>query len=102
MELDPITRTGMSVGLDSVPTTQSDSVTNRQIVKAVQLVNQSGLLGEDRVLEYRRDPKTGQIVVQTVSRANGDVLDQIPLEVLLRLKAQYEQEDKQTGLSGTA
>jgi hypothetical protein len=30
------------------------------------------------------------------------VLDQIPLEVLLRLKAQYEQEDKQTGLSGTA
>jgi uncharacterized FlaG/YvyC family protein len=71
-------------------------------VKAVQLVNQSEVLGEDRVLEYRRDPQTGQIVVQTVNRANGDVLDQIPLEVLLRLKAQYEQEAKQTGLSGTA
>jgi uncharacterized FlaG/YvyC family protein len=92
----------MSVALDSVPTTQNDSATNRQVVKAVQLVNQSGLLGEDRVLEYRRDQKTGQIVVQTVNRTNGDVLDQIPLEVLLRLKAQYEQEAKQSGLSGTA
>jgi uncharacterized FlaG/YvyC family protein len=93
MELDPITRTGMSVALDSVPTTQNDSATNRQIVKAVQQVNQSELLGEDRVLEYRRDSKTGQMVVRTVNRTNGDVVDQIPLEVLLRLQAQIEQDD---------
>ena len=102
METDQIGRTSLNIALDSTPITQNDSATNRQIVKAVQMLNQSELLGDDRELEYRRDPKTGQMVVQTVSRENGQVLDQIPLEVLLRLQAQYEEEAKQTGSAGSA
>ncbi len=88
MAVYPLSRLDLSVPVNSLPTTQSDSTTNRQIVMAVQQVNQSELLGQDRELIYRRDTKTGQMVVQTVSRANGDVLDQIPLEVLLRLQAE--------------
>jgi uncharacterized FlaG/YvyC family protein len=86
MEVDPLSRLSLSAALNSMPATQSVSATNRQIVKAVQDVNQSELLGQDRELTYRRDPKTGYMVVQTVNRENGDVLDQIPLEVLLRLR----------------
>jgi uncharacterized FlaG/YvyC family protein len=94
MEVDPLSRLALTAPITSVPTTQSDSASNRQVVRAVQEVNQSELLGQDRELTYRRDPKTGQIVVQTVNRQNGEVLDQIPLEVLLRLQAQLALEDK--------
>ncbi|MGA1995157.1 MAG: flagellar protein FlaG [Bryobacteraceae bacterium] len=92
----------MSAPLDSVPITQSDSAANRQIVTAVQAVNQSELLGQGRELTYRRDPRTGQLVVQTINRENGDVLDQIPLEVLLRLQAEIAQEAKATVSPETA
>jgi len=85
MAVDPISRLGLSAPLNSMPTAKSDSATNRQIVQAVQDVNRSELMGQDRELVYRRDPKTGHMVVQTVNRENGKVLDQIPLEVLLRL-----------------
>jgi uncharacterized FlaG/YvyC family protein len=61
---------------------------------AVQQVNQSELLGQDRELIYRRDTKTGKLVVQTVDRTNGAVLDQIPLEVLLRMQAESAQAAK--------
>jgi uncharacterized FlaG/YvyC family protein len=102
MEVYPLSRFSVSAPLNSVSTTQNDNVTNRQIVKAVQEVNQSELLGQDRELQYRRDPKTGQMVVLTVNRQNGDVLDQIPLEVLLRLRAEVEEEAKGTPLPETA
>ncbi|MGP8244165.1 MAG: flagellar protein FlaG [Bryobacteraceae bacterium] len=102
MEVDPLSRLSVSAALHSVPATQNDAVTNRQIVKAVQDVNQSELLGQNRELEYRRDPKTGQMVVQTVNRQNGDVVDQIPLEVLLRLQAEVEEASKGTALTDTA
>jgi uncharacterized FlaG/YvyC family protein len=75
---------------------QSDSATNRQLVTAIQQVNQSELLGQDRELIYRRDGKTGKLVVQTVDRTNGTVLDQIPLEVLLRMQAESAQKAKET------
>lgn len=102
MEVDPLSRLGVSAAFSSVPTTQNDNVTNRQVVKAVQEVNQSELLGQDRYLQYRRDPRTGQMVVQTVNRENGDVLDQIPLEVLLRLQAELAEESKPAAVAETA
>lgn len=94
MEIYPLSRLDLTAPLNSLPTTQSDNAGNRQIVTAVQQVNQSELLGQDRELVYRRDTKTGQLVVQTVDSVNGDVLDQVPLEVLLRLQAELEQAAK--------
>jgi uncharacterized FlaG/YvyC family protein len=94
MALYPVSRFDLSAPLSSLPTTQSDTATNRQIVTAVRQVNQSELLGQNRELIYRRDTKTGQMVVQTVNRSNGDVLDQLPLEVLLRMQAEIEQAAK--------
>jgi uncharacterized FlaG/YvyC family protein len=41
-------------------------------------------------------------VVQTVNRENGDVLDQIPLEALLRLQAELVQETSATSPPDTA
>jgi uncharacterized FlaG/YvyC family protein len=102
MEVDALSRLGVSAPLNSVPIAPGDSAANRQIVKAVQQVNQSELLGQDRELTYRRDPRTGQFVVQTVNRENGDVLDQIPLEALLRLQAELVQETSATSPPDTA
>ena len=102
MEVDSLSRLGVSAAFSPVPATQNANATNRQIVKAVQEVNQSELLGQDRYLQYRRDQRTGQMVVQTVSRQNGDVLDQIPLEVLLRLQAELTEETKARAVSATA
>jgi uncharacterized FlaG/YvyC family protein len=94
MEVHPLNRLDLSAPLNISPTMQSDSATNRQLVMAVQQVNQSELLGQDRELIYRRDNKTGKLVVQTVDRTSGNVLDQIPLEVLLRLQAESAQAAK--------
>ena len=93
MEVYPLNRLDLSVPLNSLPAASANA-NNRQIVMAVQQVNQSELLGQDRELIYRRDAKTGQLIVQTVDRSNGDVVDQIPLEVLLRLHAELEQAAK--------
>ena len=68
--------------------------TNRQIASAVQTLNKSVSLGQDRKLVYRRDPKTGHRVVQIVNRGTGDVVDQIPTEALLQLQAEFEQAQK--------
>ncbi len=67
---------------------------NRQVVAAVQALNQSAALGQERELVYRRDPKTGSATIQILNRGTGDIVDQIPAEALLRLRAELEQELK--------
>jgi uncharacterized FlaG/YvyC family protein len=90
MAVYPVSRLDLSVPLSSLPTTHNNIATNRQIVMAVQQVNQSELLEQNRELIYRRDVKTGHMIVQTVNRDNGDVVDQIPLEALLRMQAEAQ------------
>jgi uncharacterized FlaG/YvyC family protein len=43
---------------------------------------------------YRRDSKTGKLVIQILERQTGDVVDQIPPESVLRLVAELQAELK--------
>jgi uncharacterized FlaG/YvyC family protein len=92
MRIDPLNRVDMSTPSQSVASAPGASATQRQLVSAVQQLNKSEWLGQDRKLAYRQDSKTGHLIIQIVSRGTGDVLDQIPAEVMLRLQAEYELE----------
>jgi uncharacterized FlaG/YvyC family protein len=60
----------------------------RQIVTAIQGLNKSELMGQNRSLAFIRDPSTRRPVIQIVDRETGDVIDQIPTEVVLRMMAE--------------
>lgn len=92
MEIDSLNRVGITPPLNSVESQRNTSVPDHQLVSAVRAVNQSELLPQDRVLVYRRDQQTGQSIVQVINRGNGDVIDQIPMETLLRLQAEFKRQ----------
>ena len=97
MGIGPIHAVNMTAPANATAT-DSKLVPDSQVVSAVQELNQSELMGEDRELAYRRDPKTGQFVVQILKRETGDVVDQIPPEVLLRLQQELRAEIDPKGL----
>jgi len=88
MEINPINPVGATAPVTSGASPLYSNATDRQIVAAVQSLNKSEFLGQDRELTWRRDPKTGRLVVQILQKDSGDVIDQIPPEVLLQLFAQ--------------
>jgi len=100
MEINRLTAADFSTLAKASTNSPANSPADRQVVSAVQQLNQSSALGENRKLTYRRDVHTGQFVIQIVNRTSGDVVDQIPMEALLRLQAEVEQELKaKTSLS---
>ena len=94
MEIGPVNRTTMNAPVNAQLPSQGAQSFVRQIVTAVRGVNQSELLGEGRELAFTRDPDTHMPVIQIVERATGDVIDQIPPEVLLRMKAQLDKKQR--------
>ena len=92
MELIGLGQLVTGASLNTVDTPRNAAAPDRQVVAAVQALNKSQALGQDRELVYRRDPKTGSVMIQILNRGTGDVLDQIPAEVLLRMRAEFEQE----------
>ena len=90
MSIGPVNNAGTTAPMNFAIT--DNNVPDRQIIGAVQQLNQSELMGQGRELSYRRDPKTGHFVIQIVRRDTGAVVDQIPPEVLLRLQAEFQQE----------
>jgi uncharacterized FlaG/YvyC family protein len=85
MEFNPINSVHLGAPVTSGLASTDASVTDRQLVAAVQSLNQSELLGQDRELAYRRDPRSGRLVAQIVRKDTGEVIDQIPPEALLEL-----------------
>ena len=92
MQIDPLSQVNLVAPLNAAASPPRTSVTPARIVSAVQQLNQSELLGQDRELRYRRDTKTGRQIIEIVNRGSGDVVDQIPAEALLRLLAEYQQD----------
>lgn len=92
MTLDRIQSSNSTVSLSSVDSPRNQQATDRQLVSAVQALNKSEFLGEERQLVYRRDPKTGAVMIQILNRGTGDVLDQMPAEVMLQLREALDQE----------
>ena len=46
---------------------------------------------QDRMFAYRRDTKTGKMVEAIVAPATGEIVDQIPPEMLLRLQDELDE-----------
>ncbi len=75
--LDPLS-TASATG--TAPATQ-----DREVVRAVAAVNQSGLAGDDRQLIFQKDAQTQKMVIRVVDRKTSEVISQIPPEYVLRL-----------------
>lgn len=99
MKLGPLPPLDLGASLSSMQAQQNAKVPDRQVVSAVRALNDAQALGQDRQLVYRRDQKTGSMMIQIVNRGTGDVLDQIPAEVMLRMRADLEQELKHKAAS---
>jgi uncharacterized FlaG/YvyC family protein len=92
MQIGATSRVDMSAPVTTQAASQDWLVNDRQAVAAVQWLNQAEWLGQDRELAYRRDPKTGKLVIQILDRETGDVMDQIPPESVLRLVSELQAE----------
>lgn len=92
MEIGPANRVDMSAPVTSQATSQDWLLNDRQAVAAVHWLNQAEWLGQERELTYKRDPKTGKMVIQILERQTGDVVDQIPPESILRLVSELQSE----------
>jgi uncharacterized FlaG/YvyC family protein len=76
----------LSAALTSDPIFLNSGAMDREIVAAIRSLNKPELLGQERELAYRRDPRSGRYVIQIRDKASGDVVDQIPSETLLELR----------------
>ena len=57
----------------------------REVVQAVKSVNESGALGNDRELSFQQDRDSGRRIIRVLDRQTGEVITQVPPEVVLRL-----------------
>jgi uncharacterized FlaG/YvyC family protein len=94
MEVAPASRMDMTAPITAQTTSQPWLQDGRQVIAAVQWLNQAQWLGQDRELTYKNDPKTGRFVIQILERQTGDVVDQIPPESVLRLVTELQAELK--------
>jgi len=92
MQIGATSRADMSAPVTTQAASQDWLVNDRQAVAAVQWLNQTEWLGQDRELAYRRDTKTGKLVIQILNRETGEVMDQIPPESVLRLVSELQAE----------
>jgi len=62
----------------------------RKVSEAVRALNDSSLIPSDRELTVSLDPKTKIPVVKVIDAKSGEVLDQVPVEYILKLTAFLE------------
>lgn len=67
-------------------------VRTQAIASAVQVINQSGLVGADREVTYSTDNATKQLVIQVVDKQSGQVLVQWPSDYALQMAEQFQKE----------
>ena len=65
----------------------------KQLVTAIRALNKSELYGQDRQLQFARDPGTRMMVIRVVRPNTGEVIEQIPSEQVLRAFESLEQLD---------
>ena len=81
MQIDPVNSLNALPGME--PVRNEDSTITRQLATAVTALNKSGLYGQDRQLQFSRDPGTKAVVIKIVQPSTGEVIDQIPPETVL-------------------
>ena len=92
MGIGQTNRVDMSAPVNSTVASQDWLPNDRQVVAAIQELNKSEWLGQDRELMYKRDQKTGRLVIQIRDRQTGDIVDQIPPEAIVRLVTELQRE----------
>jgi uncharacterized FlaG/YvyC family protein len=90
MEIHPIDSVGASAQLSNNTPSARNDVPVRQMVAAVREINKAELMGQNRQLNFTRDPETKLPVIQIVDQSTGDVIDQLPAEALLQLAEQLK------------
>lgn len=58
---------------------------NREVIRAVQGVNDSGRLNDGVELRYALEGKTGRLLVRLVNPVTDEVIRQVPSETVLRV-----------------
>ena len=84
-----------SVGLKSA----SPAAQSRALATAVQKLNESPLIPDNRELSMSIDPKTKIPVVRVLDSTTHEILDQLPAEYVLRVTAFLESQVAQDSLS---
>jgi uncharacterized FlaG/YvyC family protein len=91
MQIGPTSSMMPAPPVDPTPTSNQDPAFLKQVSTAVRALNQSGLYGQDRELQFARDPGTKTMVIKIVQPQTGEVLEQIPPEEVLRAAAALQQ-----------
>lgn len=65
---------------------------NREVVKAIQAINDKQVFGPGSELRFSVDHDTGRSLIRIVDRATNEVLNQIPPEAVIRLAAALDAE----------
>jgi len=95
MQIGPVSSLTPAPAVDAVPTgNNQDPTLMKQMVTAVRALNQSELYGQDRELQFARDPETKTMVIKVVQQTTGEVVEQIPPEEVLRLFQALQQMEK--------
>ena len=82
MQIDPLHWLNAITGVE--PVRNEDPAVTRQLATAVRALNQSELYGQDRQLQFARDPTTKMMIIRVVQPNTGEVIEQIPAEAVLR------------------
>jgi uncharacterized FlaG/YvyC family protein len=93
MEISGVNRV-LPAALDINAIPLQTAATNREVVQAVKAVNQSDLLGDRNQLTFAQDPRTHRLVVKLVNRNTGEVVSQIPSEIVIGLAAELKKQSK--------
>ena len=84
MQIGPVNSLTPAPAVDPTPVANQDPTFLKQVATAVRAINQSELYGQDRELQFARDPSTKTMIIKVVQQATGEVLEQIPPEEVLR------------------
>ena len=93
MQIDPLNSLKALPGVE--PVRNQDPAVTRQLATAVRALNQSGLYGQDRQLQFARDPQTRAVIIQIVQGNTGEIIDQIPPETVQQAFKNLEQLPKE-------
>ncbi len=81
MQIDPTNSPAAPIAVE--PFRNDNQQNLKQLVTAVRALNKAELYGQDRELQFTRDPGTKVPVIKIVQSQTGEVIDQLPPESVL-------------------
>ena len=80
---------GTAPALAAVPTPApippEQAATNRNLIRAVQAVNEAGTFGDNNEITFQIDRNSRLPLIRIIDRATNKVVEQIPAEYILQL-----------------